>query len=118
MDELTIGIDKPSITRGEFIELKIESEIMQEENMKLKKDLREIKKTIEDYKKIDTEIDEEVLAENTELRSAVTGLMFENEVHKNHLSELTDKMRSMRQEINNIKSQSKIYIKNISNILL
>ena len=99
MDELTIGIDKPSITRGEFIELKIESEIMQEENMKLKKDLREIKKTIEDYKKIDTEIDEEVLAENTELRSAVTGLMFENEVHKNHLSELTDKMRSMRQEI-------------------
>ena len=104
MEELTIGIEKPPVSRREFLQLKNEYDFMQSENDKLKLELENIQLTLQNYELLAEDVDKEIKKENSELRNALSGLVMENEVQKGQLSELSDILRSMRKELKELKS--------------
>lgn len=69
MEELTIGIEKPPVSRREFLQLKNEYGFMQSENDKLKLELENIQLTLQNYELLAEDVDKEIKKENSELET-------------------------------------------------
>lgn len=106
MGFITIRKIKPPVTMSEFTELKTDSENLMEENKRLQKELDKIKNTLGNYE-FDLEKDNKELEnENKELSMTVSHLAGLSEVQELQISELKDMVKTIRQELSELKSEA------------
>lgn len=106
MDKITIRTVKPPITLSEYTEMKTDQEDLRQENAKLKTELEEIKATIENYEITIENPNEELLKENSELNEALSGLMSNNQIQEDKIEILTNMMKKMNQELQELKTEA------------